>query len=357
MLSLVVSYDYELFLGENYKPFEEILIAPTNQLLDLMQKYNIKSTFFVDVCCVLAHKKFGLTDFVDAFENQVHRMLCEGHDVQLHIHPNWLVSEYLDGRWNINTTNYTLHSFGSAPSEYLNMYNIIDECIEYLQKIGQKTINNYRCIAYRAGGYSVQPHEKLFEYLYFKGIRIDSSVCKNFYCKSDTLNYDFRNVPKKANWYINPKMSFSHDCGKNSEGLLEIPILSEKNNIFKKLFIKEYSQKIRRTPLNGSFISLSNSHSVNSRKRNKIINVINYMRSYSMISFDSMPSYRIIAFIKKYALKNSKDNPVISIICHPKMVDMGLLENMEKVFHSLQCEKNIKFTNMSEIHHSMIIDK
>jgi len=152
-------------------------------------------------------------------------------------------------------------------------------------------------------------------------------------------------------------MSFSHDCGKNSEGLLEIPILSEKNNIFKKLFIKEYSQKIRRTPLNGSFISLSNSHSVNSRKRNKIINVINYMRSYSMISFDSMPSYRIIAFIKKYALKNSKDNPVISIICHPKMVDMGLLENMEKVFHSLQCEKNIKFTNMSEIHHSMIIDK
>jgi len=344
MLNIVVSYDYELFLGDNFKESSIILFEPTDRLIELMGKYGVTSTFFVDVCSVFAHKKYGLNEYVEEFTNQLQKMILNGHDVQLHIHPNWYLSEYIDGRWVFNTSHYMLHRFGYDRKNSLNVYSIIDECIEYLEKTIKPIKPDYKCIAYRAGGYSVQPHSSLFRYLREKGILIDSSVCSNLYCSSATLNYDFRKLPSSPNWWIIPEKAFDYCGTMNEGGLYEVPLLSEKNSLIKKIINQEYSQDFRVEPLNGSFIKLNDSSQV---KLNLFSKAMKYMNSYALVSFDSMPAYRMIRYLSRYEKKH--DNAIVSVICHPKMVDSGELKNMERVFQELLENRKMLLTNMSNI--------
>ncbi len=349
MLKIVVSYDYELFLGDNYKTPKEILFDPTDKLLDMMRECGITSTFFVDVCSVLAHKKYGLTDYVDGFEAQLERMVKEGHDIGLHIHPNWLLSEYKNGKWEIDTTHYTLHSFGFDEEQTLNAYSVIDMSIEYLENTVRRIKPNYKVTSYRAGGYSVQPHEELFAYLYKKGIRIDSSVCENLYCDSPTLKYDFRNIPTHTNWYINCDKAFSDEGDCNAVGLYEVPLLSEKNSLWKMLFKKGYASAVRTTALQGSYISLGDVK-IPTRKISIVGKVIKYIKTYALVSFDSMPSVRMVDFLCKYEKKHKKQSPVISVICHPKLSDQSSLDNMRAIIKALkQKSERFEFTDMAKI--------
>ncbi len=347
MINVVVSFDYELFLGENYKDSNEILFKPTNKLLELLGSYQVTSTFFADVCSVLAHQKSELFEFADGFSYQLREIIDKGHDVQLHIHPNWLLSDYFDEKWHLNTSHYMIHKFGFDERKSTNAYKIIDDCINYLETIIKPINPDYKCVAYRAGGYSIQPHDKLFRYLRNKGIMIDSSVCSGQYCFSDTLNYDFRNMPLKTNWWITPDKSFEYCGEKKSGGLFEIPLLSDKNSIIKKILIKEYSDRVKTEPLNGTYIKMNTEMT----EKNPTIceKVMNYTKGYALVSFDSMPAYRMIDFFNRFEKRHHRENVFVSVICHPKLVDSGVLNNMEQVLKALTRDDRFCFTNMAKI--------
>ena len=146
MLNIAITFDYELFLGENYLSDDEILFSPTRRLEELLDSHGITSTFFADVCSVFAHKKYGLNQYVNSFEDQLRELIKHGHDVQLHLHPNWLLSEYRNEKWIFDTTHYRLHDFGFDSCD-LTVPGIIHMGKEYLEKIIFPVSSDYKCIA------------------------------------------------------------------------------------------------------------------------------------------------------------------------------------------------------------------
>ena len=46
---VLLTFDYELFLGSNSGTVENCLIKPTNKIIPILEKYNLKSIFFIDL--------------------------------------------------------------------------------------------------------------------------------------------------------------------------------------------------------------------------------------------------------------------------------------------------------------------
>ena len=57
-MDIYLTFDYELFFGEETGTVEKCLIQPTNDLLDLCERYSISMTFFVDVGFFYSIRKF-----------------------------------------------------------------------------------------------------------------------------------------------------------------------------------------------------------------------------------------------------------------------------------------------------------
>ena len=86
---ILYSADYELFLGGNYCNETEVLINPTNDLLNLFDDLKIPITLFADIFSILRYKEKELLDFPDSAEKQLKDAIRRGHDVQSHVHPHW----------------------------------------------------------------------------------------------------------------------------------------------------------------------------------------------------------------------------------------------------------------------------
>jgi hypothetical protein len=143
-------------------------------------------------------------------------------DIQLHLHPHWLTSEYRNGRY-FPSGNFTLSHYRNYTYPK-NIQGIIENAVALLNEIGREVKPDYRCIAYRGGGFNLAPDTDLIiNALYNCGIRIDCSVTKGYYFESDIQKSDYRKMPDKANWFISLNGELNNDAG---NGILEIPIAS-----------------------------------------------------------------------------------------------------------------------------------
>src|SRR5262245_27879716 len=113
---VLVSADYELFHGRNFQSADDVLFGPTQKMFDVCAEHQVPITLFADICSVWAARKFGLNDFASRFESQLLESAKLGHDVQLHIHPHWLVSKYEGGQWALYDYKIHLSEFGFSPS-------------------------------------------------------------------------------------------------------------------------------------------------------------------------------------------------------------------------------------------------
>src|SRR5574344_1713483 len=103
-MNIYLTLDYELFMGVNSGSVQNCLITPTNKLIEMMDKYKIKATFFVDGCYLLRLKELKdkyekLNQDWKNITDQLSRLSSEGHDIELHIHPQWYDAKYVKGKW------------------------------------------------------------------------------------------------------------------------------------------------------------------------------------------------------------------------------------------------------------------
>ena len=62
--------------------------------------------------------------------------------------------------------------------------------IDYLNEIAKPVNPDYKCTAFRAGGYNLENSPVIFNILEKNGIQIDSSICHNCYFASDITTID-----------------------------------------------------------------------------------------------------------------------------------------------------------------------
>lgn len=227
---ILYSADYELYLGGNYCDEIEVLVNPTYHLLNIFDDLNIPLTLFADTLSILRYKEQNLFTFPDSAENQLKDAIRRGHDVQSHIHPHWDYTQILNNEYKINLNYFLLGKLDEDPFKlYSKIFDLLVESKDYLNNLLTPIDRKYNCIAFRCGGYGLQPNcNIIIKALINSGFIIDSSIVPNLIQKSNVNEIDFSIVPKISNYYLDNDITLP---SKLNQGIFEIPIGSCKLNI------------------------------------------------------------------------------------------------------------------------------
>jgi len=310
---IILSFDYELFFGDKSGTVQKTLIEPTNALLDSMDKAGLKGTFFVDVMMLKYLKQEGVERTDSDYKlivDQLHDLLKRGHRLELHLHPHWVDAKYLgQGLWDFSDfRHYMLSSFSIEEIE-----NMFLEGYETLTKIAHQIDASYKIVAFRAGGWAIQPFDIFISSFRKCGIVVDSSTCFGMFSKRPNRGFDFRDVPAKE------KYNFSNDIRvENSNGpFVEIPISTYKKSLFHKLLYPLYRfWGYFDNSTDGTHIRICESTGI-VRKKIKKIDFGNIM-----LTLSTLPPLSVF-----YSVWSSH-NQIVCIIDHPKDLTKATLENI-----------------------------
>lgn len=200
VIRVALAFDHELSLG-GARSYDENLFDPTQRLFELADGLNVPLVLFTDVCCAIKHEEWDVNGFTQPYQAQLQQAIRLGHDVQLHLHPHWLDSQWNDGTF-LPSRSFSLADFAdaSAPND---IEGIVARGVAYLTRVCGAVRADYRPIAFRAGGYNIAPQTgTIMRALYNNGIRIDSSITPGFYFASDISTIDFRRTPRLPNWFV-----------------------------------------------------------------------------------------------------------------------------------------------------------
>lgn len=339
MLKIILSFDYEIFFGKNYYSAEDTLFEPTEEIMRILINNGVKGTFFADICSVFAHQKEKQFGYAKRLEQQLLQLNKNGQDIQLHIHPHWLKSHIENEQWVFNEKCYRIHSFGFEGEN--SAQSIINNTHKYLENLLQHQDKNYKCVAFRAGGFCIQPYEELFAALANEGIVIDSSVAMEQKLVSNVHKYDFSGMSAELNWIWRDK-----DTGNT---ILEIPIGAVKNNLVLRILFPHVFSQIESRMVKGTAIHEESTKQI--EKRNIIKSLASYSKGYKVITFDSMHYIHMLhglnELYKRYDCCNN--DRYVALLCHPKCMDEDKLQNMNQFILRVNNKKDkYEFVTMSQ---------
>jgi len=309
-VKVILTLDYELFFGTRVGTPQRSMIAASNRLLDVLQRYDAKAVFFVDATYLARLKALKkdhpvLQKDYDDVVGHIQYLESEGHQVQLHIHPHWVDSLYDGQAWHLDTHRYRLMDWSREDAAMI----ISDSVSELNRHLSHKVF------AFRAGGWCIQPFSHISRALTENGITLDSTVFKNGRASSDTHAFDFTAAPDLTHW------SFENDpCAADDAGsFMEIPISSMRVSplfFWRLAYVKLLGDK----SLHGAFgdgAAIKNS--------NKDLLRILTCYSDSVISIDG---YKSSCLIKEYQTAKSRGDDYFVVIGHPKALSNYSLNNI-----------------------------
>ncbi|MEA3500606.1 MAG: hypothetical protein U9R41_06300 [Candidatus Marinimicrobia bacterium] len=306
-MDLVLTLDYELFGNGSGNVFQH-MIEPTNKLLEICDKYNIKITLFFEVLEYLKIKEtwdsgidmgYKLNPAM-AIEKQIKEAHKKGHDIQLHLHPQWLNAKY-NNKWIVDDSLWQLPKIKKEDCGY---------SIDDLLKLGKDTIediikpidNGYQCNIFRAGGYNILPSDEVVKGMKKNGFVSDSSVYAGGYIDSKLSNHDYRSIKVKVPyWYIEDN-NVLISGNKEKRSIIEFPIFAQPiRRIFKydiqRLKVKLGNKKYALEQLNQKTV------------RKSKIGKIRYLFEKEVITWDySLFTFRKLKRFYKKAKKIEEDS-------------------------------------------------
>jgi len=299
-MRILITLDYEVFLGKETGSVKNDLIIPLNQLTSVVNNYGIKFSLFVDASYLYMLKKLGnkhlklKNDYNNICAN-LNKLSNEGHDIELHIHPHWFFSTFNGNKWITDSSHYKLSDLKKEEAE-----EIFSKSKKLLEEITGKKI-----IAFRAGGFSAQPTDLLTHLFRKNNIKADCSVYTGAYYNSQSQQYDYRKTCNKELY------TFSNDiCKEDLNGdFTEIPISTLK--ISPCFYWKLASRKLIGISSDnkwGDGISVSTSYE-------SIINRLT-MKSNAMATIDG---YKISYLTRLCDIRKKEGMSLTTIIGHPKL--------------------------------------
>jgi len=212
----------------------------------------------------------------------------------------------------MDTTRYRLHQFNEKE---------IDDIVFRYKKVLTEIVGD-SIFAFRAGGWCIQPFDKISKALQKHNIWLDSTLYKNGLNLSSTHFIDFRNMPEKTSWKFcnNPLLEDKNGF------FTELPISSMKMSPFfywKFAFTKKFATFKHRIFGDGSPVGAS---------KRDIFKMLT-KASYSVVSCDGLKSSLLLKSYHNY-LKLNQDNFVV--IGHPKAVSLYSLAKIDELLNYLQ---------------------
>ncbi|CAH9065453.1 hypothetical protein PSEHALCIP103_03382 [Pseudoalteromonas haloplanktis] len=334
----ILTFDYELFGSGNGCVFKHI-IHPTNSILATLKKLEIKATFFVEQLEVDALVKLKQTSAANsddykaaiALEQQLCDIISSGHDIQLHLHPQWYQAIKVNNNWQLNFDwwRFSALPFRTRPDGTPGKFDLIKAGKASLESRFRKFKPDYVCHSFRAGGYNIGDDAETIKALLENDILLDSSVCPGFYVNSELSQFDFTLAEKKLPFWrsdeslLNPSIdsgiAYSRQC-------VELPLVSIKSSNIEKLSLARVYTLIK----NKRFKSVSYAGGKSTDLPKEIDNFTNSNFDVCLSSTKQIEKfYDEINQITK----NQQSLYPITLIGHPK--DYSFFSPMKKIITDL----------------------
>ncbi len=306
MKNLFLTFDYELFFGEDSGSLENSILKPTNLLLDTLKECNAPATFYIDTIYIEKLLEYNLLDEYELVKLQIQRMINEGHRVELHLHPHWYDAIYIPKtkRWKFLTyEHYRLHSYNEKEIEY-----IFDKSVELLYNIIHEVDSEYKFYSYRAGGWCIQPFDKIKPSLEKHGIFVDSSAAFGMKSESIAHYFDFTNMPHKDIYMFHDNILVENQSGRFTEIASSVVSTSVIFKIINKLQLKLLKSQIYG---DGKGINLYSTTTLSKFRESKRI-----------LSIENISRFLINKLILQVKFNN------IVLISHPKFLSKESFESI-----------------------------
>jgi hypothetical protein len=227
-----LSVDYEIF-GNGAGDVRQHVIDPTERMGRLCEKYGVPLTVFFEVEEYLAFEKYRDAlapalgyDPAALIRQQIISLAAAGHDIQLHLHPQWHRAGFRDGKWQLQADKATVDSLFETQEETTNY---IAERKGVIEKMLAEAGRQQKVSVYRAGAFAAQPATKLLVALAKNGFVIDSSVVKGLTRSKVNDCLDYRNAPSaKEPWRVSRSVVENDPAGP----IWEVPIYSRMRRRF-----------------------------------------------------------------------------------------------------------------------------
>jgi hypothetical protein len=233
MTEIIFSIDYELY-GDGHGSLQDLVLEPAAQLAEVFQRNGVRFVAFVEAM-ELARIRETLTDpHIRPVCEQIRDLHRMGHEIGLHIHPQWANARHHDGVWHLDYDEYNLCRLPRSRIE-----QIVDECLNFLRDAVHDM--SFRPIAFRAGNWLLQPTALVAEVLADRGLKIDSSVFRGGYHRHPAIDYRPAIRNRENFWKFRSDVNRPDPNG----SLIEVPIYTAMVPIWRMLTRKRVALQQR----------------------------------------------------------------------------------------------------------------
>jgi hypothetical protein len=211
MIECIFSIDYEIY-GDGHGSLLDLVYEPARVLKEVFDEAGAKLVIFAEAVELEKIKAAGSDPAIDAVESQIREFHQSGHEIALHLHPQWSNARWEHGRWILDYDEYNLCTLDKDRIE-----TIVSDGISYLREVLGEP--DFSPLSFRAGNWLFQPTEGAANVLASCGIKLDSSVFKGGLQRKHGL--DYRHAPAGRSYW-----AFQRDVNEPDAGgsMIEAPI-------------------------------------------------------------------------------------------------------------------------------------
>ncbi len=232
MIHLILSLDYEIF-GNGAGDVMRDVVDPTNRLLNLCDPHGARLTIMFEVGEYWAFERYdeplrqelGYSP-CEAMKAQAINAIERGHDVQLHLHPQWIGSVYGGaGGWQLQDRYWRLADLPGGLGDKDDITSItgaLHAGKQTLEEMLRPVKADYECTCFRAGGFYAQPSREVIPAMKKAGLKADSSVVPGFR-RTTPFDVDYSKVQTdRSSWWTTETELIAE--GAPGENILEVPV-------------------------------------------------------------------------------------------------------------------------------------
>lgn len=328
-MDIALTLDYELFLGSKTGSVDACLVDTLARIR--RSAPGVRMTLFVDAVYLMKLRELLCRDGneklridYDKICNHLKELVAEGHEVQLHVHPHWLWSEYDGTEWHVDNEHYKICDLSDnvAMRVFADAKKVLEE------------ITGQRVIAFRAGGFSAQPTELLTRLFDATGISVDSSVYPGNFYDSTHQKYDYRTSCPKAVYRFGADICKEDAAGRYTEVPLTTYDLSPL--FYWRLAALKILKPRRHRRLGDGLSVKTTGESIRER----------LLRGTQ--GFATIDEFKSSYLAKAYKRHKSSGAPVMCIIGHPKLATEYSVKKLSE-FCRLVKSQGDRFVTISEL--------
>ena len=212
--------DWELS-GDGSGDARELQFAPMRKLVDIYNSHGIRGSFNAEVLQQLTFRQFEnehpeLKSLADEWDEAVRETFRSGHDIQLHIHPQWSKAEYADGKWKLSG-DWSILNYPIAEAR-----SLIARGKDYLENLLRPLDPNYASISFRSGSWCIAPSPFMLNLLAEFGVVFDMSIVGGVRYDTRRIALDYSNCEEDFLPYY-PVMTDARRVSDKPEPIVCVP--------------------------------------------------------------------------------------------------------------------------------------